>query len=269
MKELSKSIVKSIGYYDPFHRIWEKRPDPHYIILNVGYRLLGAPDKLPIPPDYLIYKTIISREVAWYLLSGNICFRCLLSTIEELNINAHKFESVLDFGCGCGRVIRNWKTFSGPNMYGSDCDRDLIGWCKKRLTNVAHFFNNKLDPPLIYPNNFFDFSYAISVFTHMTEQGQDKWLAELARVTKPGKYILLSLHGESRLSELNPEEKQQFGAGQLVVKNIGIEGSNPFGAYHPYRYVVDHFSNELELKRFIPQGEQDSNQDIYLFQKRG
>ena len=45
--------------------------------------------------------------------------------------------------------------------------------------------NNAL-PPLLFPDCAFDLVFAISVFTHLDEQYQLAWLAELRRVAQPG-----------------------------------------------------------------------------------
>ena len=47
-------------------------------------------------------------------------------------------------------------------------------------------------PPLPFDNEFFDFIFSISVLTHIPEDMQFAWLAELNRVLKVGGTALLS-----------------------------------------------------------------------------
>jgi SAM-dependent methyltransferase len=135
-----------------------------------------------------------------------------------------------------------------------------LGW-------LAEFQTNELAPPLNYEAEKFDLIYAVSVFTHLPEDLQYAWLDELRRVLRPRGILLLTLHGQSRLLELEPEQRQRFNAGQLVIKSFSVPGSNLFGAYHPTQYVRDHLAKAFEMVDFIPEGARDANQDIYLLRK--
>ena len=55
----------------------------------------------------------------------------------------------LDFGCGCGRVLRHWAGLEGPAIHGSDYYERLVGWCAANLPFVTASVND-LAPPLRY-----------------------------------------------------------------------------------------------------------------------
>ena len=135
------------------------------------------------------------------------------------------------------------------------------------LVGLADFQTNKLAPPLDYPDEKFDFIYAISVFTHLTEDLQYNWMKELFRVLKKEGLLLISLHGESRLYQMTPEEQLQFNGGQLVVRYIEVAGTNYCGAYHPESFVRKHLSGDFEVIDFVPTGLRDADQDVYLLRK--
>jgi len=179
-----------------------------------------------------------------------------------------KFKAVLDFGCGCGRVMRYWQSLRGPRLYGADYNSDLVYWCQKKLSRLAEFKTNDLTPPLDYKREKFDFIYAISVFTHLTKKLQMAWIEELARVLKPGGFLLVTVHGESRLHQLESGEQRRFRAGQLVVKKEAAAGTNVCGAYHPERYVRDKLTKGFEVLDFVPGGARGANQDVFLLKKR-
>jgi methylase of polypeptide subunit release factors len=44
------------------------------------------------------------------------------------------FESILDFGCGCGRMLL-WLPELGRKraLHGTDIDADAIDWCREHL----------------------------------------------------------------------------------------------------------------------------------------
>ena len=234
---------------------------------NLGYRLGRAGDGLPIPPARLIFLVTISYEISWFLHSGRICHNCICDALRSNRIEPDSFESILDFGCGCGRVLRHWKLPQRTRIHGTDYNPALISWCSRHLGRLAEFQTNTPVPPLEYETAKFDFIYAISVFTHLPEDLQYAWIRELARVLRPAGLLLLTLHGRSRSLELEAEEQRRFKEGQLVIKAHCVAGSNEFGAYHPAQYVRDHLARGFELIDFVPAGSRDANQDIYLLRK--
>lgn len=267
MKKWIKDQLRTVGLYDAAQELWSTGRNLRVSCWNAGYRLAGVGDGLPIPPARLIFLVTISREISWFLHSGSMSYSSLCYALQRNGVQPEGLKAILDFGCGCGRVLRHWKPSKGTRLYGTDYNPKLIAWCQKKLSRLAEFQTNNLAPPLNYEDEKFDLIYAVSVFTHLPKDLQYVWLDELARVLKPGGGLLLTLHGQSRLLELEPEERQRFNAGQLVVKSLSIPGSNLFGAYHPTQYVRDHLAKGFEVVDFIPEGARDANQDIYLFRK--
>ncbi len=207
------------------------------------------------------------RLVGRFLFSGELCRDSILYALQKNDYSLGNFGAVLDFGCGCGRVMRYWKSVKGPRFYGTDYNSEAIAWDQKNLGTVAEFKTNQLEPPLDYENEQFDFIYSISVFTHLSERVQFAWINELSRVLKPGGLLLISVHGESRLNGLSLNDQRLFLSGQMIVKEISSEGSNSYAAYHPYQYVHDHLAEGFEIVDFIPIGARDADQDFYLLQK--
>ena len=96
----------------------------------------------------------------------------------------------LDFGCGSGRIARHLA--DRVELTGVDVDADAVAWCAKHLRGDFRVIDPK--PPLPFPDATFDVAYAVSVFTHLDEQPQFEWLAELRRVLKPGGRLVASTH---------------------------------------------------------------------------
>ena len=164
----AKRILKSIGLYEPAHRVWIKRPDVRLFMYNFGYRLAGSSDGLPIPPTRLIKLVQINGEISAFLRGGELGENSINNALLHCGYHIEKFERILDFGCGCGRILRYWTWTNAPHFYGTDLNPDLIHWCKLKLGKIAEFKTNGLVPPLDYPDEYFDFIYLISVFTHLT-----------------------------------------------------------------------------------------------------
>jgi SAM-dependent methyltransferase len=267
MKEWLKGQSRAVGLYGFAHEIWIRRPDLRVCCWNAGYRLVGAGDGLPIPPTRLIYLVDLSKEVAWFLHTGQMDRDSIQYALQKNGFRIEDFQAILDFGCGCGRVMRYWKSLKGPRIYGTDYNRQLIEWSQRNLSRFADFKTNHLAPPLDYEDGRFDLIYALSVFTHLTEDLQRDWMHELVRVLQPNGLLLITLHGENRLYQLEPEEQRRFLSGQLVVKQPAAVGSNLCGTFHPEQYVRSTLAREVEVIDHIPGGERAANQDIYLLRK--
>lgn len=266
-KQNVKNILLKIGWYEPIHRLWVKRPDIRLDLYNLGYRLAGSADGLPLPPTRLIQLVQINGEIAVYLRGGLFGSHSIDNVLLRNGYHIGEFKKILDFGCGCGRIIRQWKRFHGQDLYGTDLNPNLIRWCQLHLGRLAEFKINGLVPPLDYPDEFFDFVYSISVFTHLSENVQKAWIQELSRVLRKDGLLLITLHGEWRINDLTPEEQSHFRSGQIIVKWEEAEGSNVCGAYHPEVYVRNHLARGFEVVDFIPNGAIDVGQDIYLLKK--
>lgn len=242
--------------------------------LNTVSRLKGAPDGLPIPPGRLMFLVQGSPNVREFLTDGRGTAQGILDVLRGSGIEIGSSMRVLDFGCGCGRVIRHLHTMTGARLQGSDYNPHLVEWCRRNL-RFGQFDLNGVSPPLAYGNGQFDLVYALSVFTHLPDGLQLAWMAELSRVLKPGGHLLMTTQGESFLPYMSEEERRRFRSGRLVVREQGTVGGNPFVAIHPPEYVKTHLPPDLALVSFVPEtrrkGERPSRlcwQDGYVLVKR-
>ncbi|MDQ3823143.1 MAG: class I SAM-dependent methyltransferase [Actinomycetota bacterium] len=113
------------------------------------------------------------------------------------------YESVFDFGCGCGRVARQLiQQRPRPKRYvGVDLHRGMIEWCRRNLAPHApgfefhhhdvfnvHFNPDRSKPDVLaFPaaDASFTLVNAFSVFTHLTEPQAEHYLDEIARILCP------------------------------------------------------------------------------------
>jgi len=233
---------------------------------NAEFQRKGAPDNLPLPPARLVFLVHFVYDIQTYYELGVLVYSCIADVLKTNGFEPERFQSVLDFGCGCARLLRHWKRVEGQKLYGVDYNADLIGWCKKALP-YATFEKNGARARLSFPDGFFDFVYASSVFTHFDETLQQFWAGELGRILKPGGLLLITTMGETRLAQLSQDELNSFKAGNLIVKHRKYVGTNVCGAFHPREYVIDNLAKGWRLIHFGPGGAKDQNQDLYLLQK--
>jgi SAM-dependent methyltransferase len=113
------------------------------------------------------------------------------------------YDSVLDFGCGCGRIARQLiQQTPRPRRYlGLDLHRGQVEWCRANLAPHApgfefrhqNVFCKGLNPrgtedvlPFPVPDQSVSLMLAWSVFTHVNEAAAAFYLRETARALRPG-----------------------------------------------------------------------------------
>jgi len=221
---------------------------------------------LPVPPAKLRIRVAGTADLDWFLKGGRLAEESLRESLACAGTRLEEMGRVLDFGCGCGRVIRHLAGLPAE-VKGSDFDRDAVVWCRQHLT-FATFTQNGLEPPLPFPDDHVDLVYAFSVLTHLPAPVQHAWVDELARIVRPGGYLLVSTHGESYLPRLSPDERQGFERGEVVVRFEEVAGTNLCTAFHPPAYVRDELGKPLELVHDAPGGARGNpHQDLFLFRK--
>jgi SAM-dependent methyltransferase len=202
-----------------------------------------------------------TADAEWFLRSGRAAYDAIAG-----HVPLDSLESVLDFGCGCGRVTRYWSDFDG-SVSGSDVNAKAIDWCRDNL-GFASFERNMLAPPLDFDAESFDLVYALSVFTHLTAELQLAWRDEMLRVLRPGGLLLLTTHGRSYVPRLDAEERARFERGELVVRWSDVPGTNLCSAYHPEAYLHDTFAQGFTFLELDPEGARGNpTQDLVLLRK--
>ena len=225
-------------------------------------------DGLPLPPPFLREWVAGTDDLEWFLESGKRGVQTIQSILQKHNIAFADLGSVLDFGCGCGRVLRHLHRYTSVHLHGSDINRSAITWCDENL-DFAEFGTNRLAPPTRYRPGSFGLIYAFSVFSHLTEPLQSAWIREMHRILKTGGYLLMTVHGDYYLEEIPEAQRADYKQGKLVVKGDKSAGRNACAAYHPEQYVRNVLAREagFEVIDFIPQGGLGNPyQDAYLLQ---
>jgi SAM-dependent methyltransferase len=186
-----------------------------------------------------------TADAEWFLRSGKAQAEYLREVLASVPRPIGEMDSILDFGCGCGRIVR-WFSDVRPAIDACDYNSELVAWCDANL-GFVRARKTGLEPPLPYPDAGFDFLYAFSVFTHLSVELAGRWMTELARVVKPGGLVWFTIHGGSYRERLLPEEKVRFDAGEIVVWLPEIEGTNLCCAYWPDSAVEGILGRNFEI----------------------
>jgi SAM-dependent methyltransferase len=226
-----------------------------------------APDGYPIPPLPYIVSAVCVPDVPYYLQTGRLAAAGIQDVLARHGTQVRELSTILDFGCGCGRVIRWWTSLRSTLLFGSDYNVRHVRWCQRHLPFARVEANHPM-PPLRYGEEQFDLVYALSVLTHLPEGMQHPWVAELRRVLRPGGHLVISTHGRHFIGRLTPHERQRFDSGRLVVRNSDAAGTNLCCAFHPESYVRNTLSDGLTMVECALHGAAGNPcQDLYLLQK--
>jgi 2-polyprenyl-3-methyl-5-hydroxy-6-metoxy-1,4-benzoquinol methylase len=222
-----------------------------------------------LPPAPMRLMVAGTDDAGWFVESGRRSVADLERALAAANRTLESFTDVLDFGCGCGRMSR-WLLERGVRVTGVDIEAPLIEWCRTHLPEGTF----EVDPPLP-PTHFADHTFDLvvnhSVFTHLDEEYQDQWLAELARIARPNGLLVLSFSGEGPFAKLEEitsavdaavaaQRRAEFDArGIVFIIDDTSHGFPDFyhATFHKPEYVMEHWGRWFEVLAHLPRNNLD------------
>ncbi len=224
--------------------------------------------EIKLPPSYLIYKIYGFIHYSSYYYGGKNASEYLEDLIKK-HLNPKNSIKILDWGCGPGRVISHLNNIL-PNthkeIYGTDYDKKSIKWCKKTYKDIS-FNINQLSPSLPYGAKKFDVIYAISIFTHLSEELNYLWINELTRILKSNGILILTTHGDNCLDNLLEDEKRLYYAGKFVTRGKVYKGSRLFCTYHSPKFMYKFLKAFEIINHENSHNNFSGKQDIWIAKK--
>lgn len=236
---------------------------------QLGSRKKPSSAPFPLPPARLRAQVgPLHADADFFLRSGEAHARLIRELVSECGSSIDEVGPILDWGCGCGRVLRHWTDFPPELVSGCDINPKMVEWCASNLPFTV-FVSDLLPPLPSVADQSFGLVYAFSVFTHLSEELQHAWMDECARTLRPGGFLLLSTLGEhyAALDRLSVAERERFGHGELVVLYERSAGTSLCSAYHPAEYVHNELGRDFDVVAFRPAGD-DGRHDIHLLRKQ-
>ena len=220
--------------------------------------------RYPVPPEELRWRAAGIRDAEAFVASGSAVVEFLdRQALAAERKSLADFSTILDFGCGCGRVMRALRPAADQwtTVHGADTDADAIAWCKQNIPD-ASFALNADQPPLSYPDKSIDLVCAVSVFSHFDAEQQFRWLGELQRVVKPGGYLLITFRHREGLDEIADPALRDRLLSQLDGDGIAFAGrADPGGvpawygdAWRTPEYVHSAWGSYFEVCQIHPAG---------------
>jgi len=161
---------------------------------------MATNEPLPIPPFEMRQLVGPTDEAAFNNPGGHLIF----------DVPEPQYDSVLDFGCGCGRLARQMiQQHVRPRRYvGFDLHGGMVRWCRENLGPRApgfeflhHDVSNRSfnpgpdKPPVLrmpVEDGAFSLVIALSVFTHTIQSHAEYYLREVMRVMRPDGVLVAS-----------------------------------------------------------------------------
>lgn len=209
---------------------------------------------LPIPPNNLIQRIGPMGETdptGEYERSGRQ-HRELIESVLPADWT-WPGRRVLDFGCGVGRVLRQF----GPEaevaeLWGCDLDSPSIAWLEENLSPPFHFFESADVSTLPQDDGYFDLIYAFSVYTHLTDNWAG-WMLEHHRVLKDDGLLFVTFLGEGMTETLIDEQwdEDRVGMNTLMHGNPWDHGG-PIAFNSPW-WIRSHWGRAFEILDLRPQ----------------
>jgi SAM-dependent methyltransferase len=229
---------------------------------------------LPLPEDVRRQRIGQPSEDAFHVAGGTIYAKMQQTLRSRFGKGYDDFASILDWGCGCGRVLRHFVARTKTPITGIEIDRDNLRWCSEHYPSAV-FREGRLEPPLDLPADSFDLIFGISVFTHLSEEMQHAWLAELRRITRPGGLVLMTVVGDVgwfrnrfSLAQFQAWKTTGFidvGSDTILDGQIGRTEYYRL-VYHDAAYVLRQWRKHFRIVDLIP-GHCNCYQDLVVMQK--
>ncbi len=231
-----------------------------------------SPD-VPIPTASLIELTQGNHDGTQYKRLGYRFYRHLLDVIGR-HRDRRQIRTVLDWGCGSGRLAANFLVEPEPAaVCGYDLNTEAIAWCQANLTG-GEFRATGRRPPLPARDGQFDLVLALGVVGGFGPTEFDDWLPELKRVLSPRGLLVMSVQGVFSASVRFPAHalatlaKQGFlDGGRFDAENPPREDERLYrgGYYWTPEYVARHWSRHFRILEHLV-GEFGSDQDLVVME---
>jgi SAM-dependent methyltransferase len=197
------------------------------------------PKESLVPPVELIVANNVGVHDKENILKEYARVGKYIATVLKNRADLKPTDSVLDMGCGSGRVAMHLTEYlDGGTYYGVDIVKSSIEWCRDAYREFPnfHFIHADLHSKFYNPegksnsenyrfpfdDGALDVIWSSSLFTHMLIAGVDNYLKEMARTHRVGgriwnSYLLLDeiseplVHGAPRKDGRRMEHKVDGG----------------------------------------------------------
>jgi SAM-dependent methyltransferase len=212
------------------------------------------PQGIPLPPVQLGARVGATHadNLALYEEFGAETKEEILAILPEAWLFAGK--TVLDFGCGAGRTLRHFLDEAQiARVLGCDIHAESVAWLAECLCPPLEVFVNDEVPPLPLEDGSVDLVWAISVFTHLTDQAH-AWLVELHRILSDEGLLIATFHGPGAIETIAGERWDADRIGMTVLRHgESWDAGGPMVFHSPW-WIREHWGRAFEVVTLREEG---------------
>jgi len=205
-----------------------------------------------------------------YWLSGLYDFNRVMSELPE----DFSLSRILDLGGSSGRVARHFVCADkGSEVIVTDLNVNYVEWIEEYFPPIVKGLKVSGLPGVPLGDESVDLCCAFSVFTHI-DAYETSWIAEIARLLRPGGRAYLTIHSEHTWSFLpdihlfnalkdNDSFKQLFRKGSPMPSERLVFEHNPdlidynCNVFHHSDYIRRRWNKWLNVMSVIPRAHAD------------
>ncbi|MCQ8241793.1 class I SAM-dependent methyltransferase [Rhizosaccharibacter radicis] len=221
------------------HRTFRDRDDESWLDILVSSLRIGEIDGVSMPgfPAEELQREIHGHSGEVSLHEAHAFFREVKSYAAFAGRPIAPHRTLLDFGCGWGRMLRLFmKDIEPARLFGADSTSRFLQEAR-RCNPAVNFLSCELVPPMILAPESLDYVVSWSVFSHLDEFLASRWVEEFARLLKPGGLLMMTTQSRRFIG---------FCAEQRLKRASGIRLDHPW-----HEACADSFVDEtLENSRY-------------------
>jgi SAM-dependent methyltransferase len=261
LRRIAGRAVPLLELEEPFDIVLRPNAAGRYRGQGVHWRGRGAD---ALPPAANVERVAGRTSLENFLLHGAswlVKLEQLAGTLLPTGLAGAR--RIVDWGCGCARISRHLPPELRPRAIGFDIDRMNVEWCRTNVHGMR-FETCAVEPPLDLEDDSVDVLFAHSVLTHLGEEHQHRWLAEIRRVLRPGGLAFLTVLAElSWYQRFYPTGRTPEAIADYLERgfvdhgwqyDVGVDADCP-GAYvqvsHGMGYVRSAWSGLFEIVDWI------------------
>lgn len=208
----------------------------------------------------------------------------VVNSLRSVGADLHDGQSVLDFGCSSGRVLRVLAAYR-PNLRYLGCDPNeaAVRWAQQALPGIKFFCSPQHPPLKELSEHSLDIVCAISIWSHFAPELGLLWFAEMHRVLRPGGHLIITTHGLQSIAYYSSRGMRSAAQSSEIQGALYRDGfwygaefgpAGDWGVVNP-SWGTAFFSPEWVLTKLCPEwrvlefasGRNQENQDVYVLQR--
>ena len=230
-----------------------------------------------IPPAWLIQAFTGAPDTIEHIESGKRSADYYVDLYNRICGDYDDVGRVLDFGCGCGRVLSRMPSNGSTQYFGVDLHETAIQWLRETMPEGT-FSTGSAMPPIDLGAQNFDLIYSVSVLTHLTQEQEAAWLDEWHRLLKVGGYLIATFRAEDWVERFSVERQKKLihkawseMDGFCYQKHRYWEGIFPefyAGTYQTIDYVRSIWGKRFEILTIIAAADTPNEQNTAVMRKK-